>query len=283
MVIRYPGSKAKFWPLMFDYFPDVARTQAGLDSLKPFCEPFCGTAAIGWQIIDELPSDPCRRVILNDLDPGIAALWLAVRDSPRELVKHVYNFQPSPEAFYEYKSLDGQPCADPVLRAFRKLVLHQTSFSGLGFMAGGPLGGRQQQSRYNVGCRWNKARIADKIVECNGIMRRHRHVEITSQDFAAVLSRLPDESFAYLDPPYFEQGQNLYKFSFTEEDHARLAALLKGARYSWALSYDDHPRIRELYSWASVKGFEMTPTVQTARTTTRRKNREVVITPPQAA
>jgi DNA adenine methylase len=206
-----------------------------------------------------------------------------VRDCPRELIKRVNNFEPTPRAFYECKELDGQPCTDTVLQGFNKLVLHQTSFSGLGFKAGGPLGGRRQKSKYNAGCRWNKARIADKVIRCHVIMKRHRHVEITCQDFESVLLELPDESFVYLDPPYYGQGQALYKHFFTEADHARLAALLRDASFQWALSYDNHPHIRELYHWACVKDFEMTPTVETARSPKRRKNREVVITPPGAA
>src|SRR5207249_2147462 len=82
--------------------------------------------------------------------------------------------------------------------------------------------------------------------------------------------------FVYLDPPYYARGGSLYKYAFTDADHRRLAVALHAARYRWALSYDDHPRVRQLYAWAEVTGFEMTPTVGTRRGP-RRKKREIII------
>jgi hypothetical protein len=62
-------------------------------------------------------------------------------------------------------------------------------------------------------------------------------------------------------------------------DHVRLAEALRGAPFFWVLSYDDHPRIRELYSWASIDSFEMKPTIATVSEKGRRKNREILIRP----
>ncbi|RLB69024.1 MAG: hypothetical protein DRH04_05970 [Deltaproteobacteria bacterium] len=39
-------------------------------------------------------------------------------------------------------------------------------------------------------------------------------------------------------------------------DHAVLADMLRFAKFDWALTYDYHPSIMELYSWASVYDLE---------------------------
>ncbi len=276
MFIRYPGSKAKLDSRLFRHFPLDIWNGLFRQPLPVYCEPFFGSGAISWKLLPRITS-PQTRVTINDMDPGISSLWRAVRDVPKELIALVDRFQPSPEAFYLFKQEDGIASLDPVVAAFRKLALHQMSYSGLGFMSGGPLGGREQKSEYNTSCRWNAVRITSGVLACHKMMRRFQQFEINCGDFASPLGTLPDKAFVYLDPPYYLQGEVLYRYSMSPEDHARLASVLRPARYRWVLSYDDHPKVRDLYAWASIASFEMTPTVQKS-SIKRRKNREIVIT-----
>lgn len=277
MFIRYPGSKAKLRRKITDVFPESAMMRLFSSVLPCYCEPFFGSGAIGWEALESVIASPKTRVIINDIDPGIACLWKAVRDEPERLCEFVFRFEPSAEKFYQFKKQDGEPCVDPTVRGFRKLALHQMSFSGLGAMSGGPLGGKHQgNSKYNPSCRWNPERIVVKIRQCSSTMQKFRQFDILNQDFGQVLESLPAGAFVYLDPPYYVQGAALYKHAMSEKDHERLASLLRQAKFRWVLSYDDHPRIRELYSWAIINNFEMTPTMQTAKGK-RRKNREIVI------
>jgi DNA adenine methylase len=274
MFIRYPGSKAKLYRKLLASFPENYTAPLWSRPDGTYCEPFFGSGAIGWQVLTNMRTD--LSVIINDLDAGIAALWTAVRDCPRDLKRLVDAFRPSPHEFYRFKEEDGDSSRDLVRQGFQKLALHQMSFSGLGAMAGGPLGGRHQRSEYNTDCRWNPARIGSRIIRCHKIMARFARFDILCADFAPALADLPADAFAYLDPPYYAQGASLYKHAMTDGDHARLASLLRAAPFRWVLSYDDHPRVRELYSWAHLDSFEMTPTIPTARRP-RRKNSEVVI------
>lgn len=278
--IRYPGSKAKLWRHVQAAMPDEAGSGALFAArLACYVEPFFGSGAIGWQVMRSL-SRGVTRVVVNDIDPGMAALWLAVRDCPEELVRHVTRFRPSAEAFYEFRDRDGGSDTDIVVRAFEKLALHQISFSGLGVMAGGPLGGRKGKSEYNVDCRWNPARITASIRRSHRAMKRARSFEVYNEDFAATLARIPNSptTFAYLDPPYVVQGAALYRHAMSDADHARLAGILRRASYRWLLSYDDCELVRDLYSgWATIAEFDMVPTIQTATKPTRRKNRELLI------
>lgn len=281
MFIRYPGSKDKLSGGIVRRFPDRVRMPLFAKGLSCYCEPFFGSGAIGWKVLTWLPRTVA--VLVNDLDPGVASLWRAVLSCPDELVELVRGFEPTADRFYEFKAADGDEGVDPVGSGFRKLALHQMSFSGLGVMAGGPLGGRKQASDYDPACRWRPHKIARKVYACHRLMQRFARFEVMNEDFAAVLSRVRcPRAFVYLDPPYYVQGAALYRHAMTDADHARLAATLRQAPYDWVLSYDDAPRVRDLYDWADVSSFEMTPSIDTARAA-RRKNRELLISNPSKA
>ncbi len=60
-------------------------------------------------------------------------------------------------------------------------------------------------------------------------------------------SKNPD-TLIYADPPYFDKAGSLYMNSFTESDHAALAACLNGLTDSkWLLTYDNVPQVNNLY------------------------------------
>ncbi len=72
-------------------------------------------------------------------------------------------------------------------------------------------------------------------------------VIIEEKDFEELI-HLNDrpEAFFYLDPPYYGT-EAYYQVQFTEEDHLRLARLLRGIKGRFLLSYNDCEVIRELY------------------------------------
>jgi len=242
-----------------------------------YAEPFFGAGAIGLSILNSLPTN-CR-VMFNDIDPGIAALWTAVKDHAVALCREVQAFRPTVEAFYEFKSLDGQPTGSVVTDGFRKLALHRMSVSGFGFMAGGPIGGRHQKHEaYTVECRWSESAIKRQVMILHNRIRRFRDLQVTCLDFRDVLSQCGPGDVAYCDPPYYEKGSQLYKHSMSADDHEHLASMLKDSECDWVLSYDDHLNIRSLFSWAEFHELEVRYSNAVCNTT-RPKNREVVIVP----
>ena len=78
----------------------------------------------------------------------------------------------------------------------------------------------------------------------------------TCADFQTLIDD-PAPALLYLDPPYYVKGNDLYQEGFTEGDHQRLAALLKGTKHSWVLSYDDCPEVRALYDWAKFESIDV--------------------------
>jgi DNA adenine methylase len=264
-LLRYPGGKKKLLS------PILSRLIQHDDSGSEYREPFFGGGAVGFQYLMECPGS--RKIWINDRDPGIASLWTAVLWYPGDLKERIQGFRPSPEAFDEMKkqlraaTSQVQRRSEVVDIGFKKLAIHRISYSGLGTMAGGPLGGRNPLSLDKIRSRWNPDRLCatvdilhERLAICNV-----RHGGCTCLDFEQVISDNSCPSVIYLDPPYWEKGSQLYQCSFTHADHGRLADLLKVTKHSWVLSYDDCPEIRELYSWANIQVLDVNYSITAVR------------------
>lgn len=284
MLIRYPGSKAKLAKELFRMFPPELHKLWSRGSAFEYREPFFGAGAVGFDVL-ELIHHSCS-VWLNDADPGMVALWRSVQYRPQQLCDRIHSFTPSAEKFYEFKERDDRPGGCEVENGFVKLALHRMSFSGLGYRAGGPIGGADQRNaKYSVACRWNPEKMCKDVNDLSKLMRCFgNRARITCGDFMPLVVDAPASAFLYLDPPYYDKGPQLYKFSMTHDDHVRLADALKECKAGWVLSYDDHETIRDMYSWArfiELKGkpFQnMKYTISTQRGGERPKNKEVAIT-----
>lgn len=210
------------------------------------------------------PRQKVKNIWINDKDVGIACLWTAVIRYPDDLSERVMKFTPTVDAFHDLKKellgLAEMPSEQSgvVDIAFKKLAIHQTSYSGLGTMSGGPLGGEDQASDYKIDCRWSASHIRDKIQTLHTIFAKCqvRDQACTNRDFTSLIEG-DGKCVIYLDPPYYEKGAELYQESFNEDDHRRLAAALKKTTHPWVLSYDDCPAVWRLYTgWSNVNSIQ---------------------------
>lgn len=279
-LIRYPGSKAKLWQPIVNAMPDEISLMLWSDNCEwEYREPFFGSGAIGFRLLDII--SPRSKVWLNDKDYWLVCLWKSVQDSARELVDLVMAFKPNTDSFFKFKADDGKKDLDPVVAGFQKLALHMMSVSGFGVMSGTCLGGKNQENaQYPIDCRWNKYRLREHIEARNAQFRRFgKRLNITCRDFGEVLRGSQERCFIYVDPPYVEKGGVLYKHSMSDQDHARLAKLLKASRSHWIASYDDHPLIRSLYSGCIMDEVEVRYSNATNAVKGRPKNKEIIIRP----
>lgn len=248
---RYPGGKAK---LRAEILGRIE--QNNLLDLE-YREPFFGGGIIGNSL---LIRGKVNKVWINDKDIGIACLWTSVLRHKEKLIARIHEFEPSVQLFYSFKtellSVSELPTDEDrvVDIGFKKLAIHQISYSGLGTMSGGPLGGAEQKSQYKIGCRWSPSHICKKIDKFNKLFSGVivHDSKCSSVDFE-VLIKDEAPAFLLLDPPYYVKGNDLYQHGFSRNDHERLANLLKESSHSWLLSYDDCPEVRELYKWAKIE------------------------------
>lgn len=242
--MRYPGGKDKLAPRIAVVLSRFIRENEEYE----YREPFFGSGAIGLNLL----SKPfVRSAWINDADPGVASIWQSIQLHPKQLAKKIAEFIPTTEAFYQFKEelkADGLQCSVDI--AFKKIAVHQISFSGLGTMAGGPLGGKDQLSEYKIDSRWNANTLNRKIMKLSLILRE-KELSCTNVDFTEVVNN-KGKAVIYLDPPYYEKGPELYQVSFNDEDHNRLRDALKKTNQPWLLSYDDCSEVRELYDFAEI-------------------------------
>ncbi|RTK95543.1 MAG: DNA adenine methylase [Neisseriaceae bacterium] len=275
---RYPGGKSKLRSQIAFELNKIAS-----DANVEYREPFFGGGSIGLLVLEERPE--LEKIWINDFDLGISSLWTTLIRRPDLLKDQVEKFQPSVEIFDEYKKeLTETPL--PKLNSdieiakfgFKKLAIHQISYSGLGTKSGGPLGGRKQKSAYKIDCRWSPKYICKKIdvLHLQFSKLSVRNNICTNLDFSELISDNSHEAIIYLDPPYFVKGNELYQHGFTESDHVRLADCLKKTKHQWVLSYDDCPEIRKYYDWASIEeinGVNYSITATKNKETGERKSR----------
>jgi DNA adenine methylase len=256
-MLRYPGGKTKLAKQIVNIIKAFLQDHNGIVDYR---EPFAGTAAVGLRAIRECPQ--LQRAWFNDADPASACLWRAVIDEPMSVKLILGCLEPSVAYFTFYKKLllgislpEDLTRYDQASVAAMKLACHAMSFSGLGTRAGGPMGGADQAGDYDVGCRFDAARIAKTIAATREVLSRIdlRPEVCTCLDFEEMM-RAPGDAIFYLDPPYYAKGPELYQFSFGHDDHLRLARLLRDEQRPWLLSYDRHSVIMELYGgWAAVE------------------------------
>lgn len=276
MFFRYPGGKSKLRNQIVKKLNEIANNEE-----LEYREAFFGGGSIGTLM---LGNPNIKTIWINDFDLGIASLWTTVIRNPSLLKEHVLNFKPSVEIFDQYKK--ELTSAPPKLISdieiaeygFKKLAIHQISYSGLGTKSGGPLGGRDQKSNYKIDCRWSPHYICKKIDTLNQTFSKFsfRNNECTNLDFSELINDDSKKAILYLDPPYYVKGNDLYQHGFTQEDHIRLADCLKKTKHRWVLSYDDCREIRNLYSWADIQvidGVSYTITATKDKETGERKSR----------
>lgn len=237
--LRYPGGKAS----LADFF-EATIEALGLD--KPtYVEPYAGGAGAG---LDLLYRGVVSRIVINDLDKSIYAVWSSMLNETDAFVKRLESTPLTVDEWkrqreiYRARDQDG---IEPLDLGFATFYLNRTNRSGV--LRAGIIGGLEQSGTYTMDARFNRAALRTRIEQ----LAEHRsRVRISHQDGVVRLRHwLPkDNVFAYIDPPYFAKGSFLYLNSFNARQHEDLAALLNAeADANWVLTYDLAEEIKALY------------------------------------
>jgi DNA adenine methylase len=267
--LRYPGGKA----LLSAYISGVL--EENLLSGCTFYEPYAGGASVS---LDLLRLGFIDRAVLVERDPLVYAFWHSVFNETDALCAAVEACPVTLETWHALqpiREVDNPRKAglySSLQLGLAGLFFNRTNFSGI--IGAGPIGGQGQTSAYKIDCRFNKVALVRQIRAASELaprvsVRFGDAITFLRQNVARISSGF---SFVYIDPPYYAQGRKLYRHHYTDDDHAALATYMKGQGYPWVLSYDDHPRIRELYATAQMQPIYLDYKVKSSRTA-----RELVI------
>jgi len=222
---RYAGGKFYARKLIAEHIPKHSY----------YIEPFAGGASIFFA------KTKATRNWLNDIDKDLINCLVVIRDHPNQLIEKLKDERATKERHAYYKN-EFKPKTN-LDRATRWFYVNRTSYSGIMNMQNCYWGYGDKYSMRPENWPRNILRTSVKL----------QNVKLSSFDFERVVEELPNNSFLFIDPPYFNADQEkFYAHSFKKDDHFRLSKILKKHknRFKFLLTYDDRSEVRELYRWA---------------------------------
>lgn len=248
--LRYPGGKRKLTNFVEQLISCNALT--GCD----YAEPYAGGAGLAMEL---LRRDSVRTLWLNDIDKGIASFWKLVLDKPDLLCSMIENVDVSIEEWHKQKALLHSD--DSILRGFATFFLNRTNRSGI--IKGGVIGGKNQDGKWKLDCRFNKSALIDRIRAISLLSDRIHFFNMDALDFLTTAIPRDLKSVLFnLDPPYYVKGSGLYTNSYNGSDHLKVSAFIRSETRPWIVSYDNHEFIRKIYSGCKYIEYGLTYTAQ---------------------
>lgn len=238
--LRYPGGKSKIAPLI----RLIIEKNGGPNTT--YIEPFAGGAGVALSLLIE---GAVNQIVINDYDKAIYSFWRALKESPQELIELIKHTPLTIEEWRHQKDIySTQNKRFSIELGFSAFYLNRTNRSGI--LSAGPIGGYSQTGNYSLDVRFNRETLIKRIQE---IAQYRSQIVVYNKEIrsfiSGVIPKYQDNAFVYFDPPYYENGQRLYKNFFSPCDHADIARnIIDGVECPWVITYDDVSELREIYS-----------------------------------
>lgn len=238
--LRYPGGKTR----LTNFMKLVLKANGLKGGL--YAEPFAGGAGVAVNLLLE---SYVRKIIINDIDPGVFAFWFCVLNHTDEFCEKIRTTPVDMTEWHKQKEIYGfENTDDPFELGFAFFFLNRTNRSGI--LNAGVIGGKNQTGEWKIDARYPKQTLIDKI---KAIAALKSQIELYNLDARKLiskrLSRVKRNALVYIDPPYFHKGKKLYLNAFGADDHVLIAHEIKSKiKAKWITSYDNTPEIRDLYA-----------------------------------
>lgn len=235
--LRYPGGKNK----TYGYVKYLVNTHG----ISTYIEPFAGGASVALRL---LINGDVKKIIINDYDRGIYALWNTIVNNSDDLVELIQEVPLDIDQWYIQKNIQMQKdTIDELSLALSTLYLNRTNRSGI--IKAGVIGGKNQDGDYKLDCRFNKTTIIKRIKLIASYSNQIKVFNLDAKKFIETEIKNTRNSLTFFDPPYYDKGPNLYTNFYKHDDHVNLAKVIKKKmknRY-WILTYDTSDAIQDLY------------------------------------
>lgn len=225
---RYPGGKHYALNILRPFWEKVIHDE--------YREPFVGGGSVFFA------KSKSSINWINDMDSELMTTYQIMQNEKQRnnLIERVEKEIATKERWREVFQYQAETELDI---AYKYYYMNRTSFSGK--MVSPGWGYRPKRSLPPE--RWHE-RITPVGEKLEGVI-------CTTLDFENVISAPCQgrKSLIYIDPPYFSPPKRKhYRHGFDYEDHERLCKTLKETNHNFFLTYDDHPKIREMYTWANI-------------------------------
>ncbi|MCL6479500.1 MAG: DNA adenine methylase [Peptococcaceae bacterium] len=236
--LRYPGGKGRLGPWLGELIRHN-KISGGW-----YVEPYAGGAGAAIYLLLE---GYVNHIVINDLDPLVFAFWWSIINDTERFLRLLEDTPVTVENWRRQKLIHESPENYSTTEVgFATFFLNRTNRSGI--LNAGVIGGQEQKGNYKINARFNKQELSRRI---NRIAIRRRHISIYQLDALELLDRLvdklPQNTLIYLDPPYYQKGDLLYKNHYNADDHIKIAKKVACLELPWIITYDDCEPIRLLY------------------------------------
>jgi DNA adenine methylase len=252
--LRYPGGKAFLLP-----FFDRIIQENGLHDLT-YVEPYAGGAgaAIALLLLEKVD-----QIVINDLDKAVFSFWKSAVYDSETFAERIASTPITVKEWKRQRAIYKNPRSRCFDLGFATFFLNRTNMSGI--LDGGPIGGLDQKGKWKIDARFNRDGLADRVRRLGSYANR---ISVSNRDGVDLIGDYlrRDNTFIYLDPPYYEKGASLYLNHYDNRDHAALAKQLNdNANAFWLLTYDNKKHIRSLYAERRIEGFSLNYNAYEAR------------------
>lgn len=227
--LRYPGGKRRL-----TYVVMRLLETNGLRDVH-YVEPYGGGSAIALAL---LFTEYASVVHINDLSRPIYAFWYTVLNDTKELCRRIQRVKVTMREWQRQRAVyDRRDTAELSDLGFAALFLNRTNRSGI--IGGGVIGGKSQTGDWPLDARFNKEELVHRIRKIGRYGSRIRLYQQDALDFMKqTLPQIGSNAFAFFDPPYIENGKDLYLNNYGLEDHRRIAAYIAKVQLPWVVTYD---------------------------------------------
>lgn len=210
-----------------------------------YAEPFAGGCGLALSL---LYGGYVADIHINDIDPAVWAFWHCVLNRTDELIDLVDTTPICVDEWRHQRSThQAGDLRDVVSLGFSAFFLNRTNRSGV-IGSGGVIGGLSQAGNYLIDCRFQRE---DLIRRIRRVSRYRERIHLTNLDALEFLdtceSKMPENLFLFVDPPYYKKGRELYTNFYGPKDHIKLSRKILSMNQPYILTYDDVPEIRKLY------------------------------------
>lgn len=247
--LRYPGGKGK----MYNQTLEILQ-QNNLIGCT-YIEGFAGGANLALNLLFNGQVD---NIILNDKDPAIYSVWSAILNYGPQFIDLIINTPVTIDERAHQKGIYDLKPDNVLALGFATFYLNRTNRSGI--ITAGPIGGYSQNGSYLIDCRFNKSKLIERVQRIYDNRDRIQIFDFDARDFLRL--EFPDNSFFFIDPPYFEKGGQLYQNSFNIQDHREIAEIVRELNYPWIVTYDNVDEIIGMYDFTNYQTYQLTYTVE---------------------
>ncbi|MDR0768445.1 MAG: DNA adenine methylase [Dysgonamonadaceae bacterium] len=256
--LRYPGGKSRAIETISKLIPDF----------DEFREPFLGGGSVFVYVKQRFPN---KKFWINDLYTELFKFWEITQKDVEALIAKVYEwknkYQIGKELYLFLNENFGK--FNDMERAAAFFVYNRITFSGTTLS-----GGYSEKAFTGRFTESSIQRLNDLQKILNGLL-------ITNYDYEDVVQKDGKNVFIFLDPPYYSAtksalyGKNghLHK-SF---DHKRFAENMKNCKHKWLITYDDSLYIRDLFSFANIRSWNLTYGMRNITENSNQNGRELFI------